>query len=440
MLLTWLEPLRQIAPPWLTSAGVIVLVALVALLLRGANRRLLRTRNGAFRPLRELARAVHLPLLALLWTLGGALGLFVVLPPEARIPRLLLYLTTMALGAALLVWLVVRCGRRLIVALDRWGEARHSLFERYLVPLMARAGAVLAPIFVLLAVIPLLEVSPELAHGFRNLTALILIGGIAALLIHVVNLGERLLMERFRVDVADNLRARRVHTQVAVLRKVLTFFIVLLALASMLMVFDKVRQLGASILASAGIAGAVLGLASQKVLGNLIAGIQIAITQPIRLDDVVVVEGEWGEVEEVTLTYVVVRIWDLRRLVLPITYFTEKPFQNWTRRSTDLLGTVYMYLDYPVPVDVLREELHRIVSASPLWDGKECSVLVTDLTERAMQVRLLVSGANGGDVFMLRAEAREKMMAFVQRSYPGALPRLRLEQESKGSVEETGPD
>jgi small-conductance mechanosensitive channel len=199
------------------------------------------------------------------------------------------------------------------------------------------------------------------------------------------------------------------------------------------MSFEEFRRLGTGILASAGLAGLVVGLAAQKTLGNLLAGIQIAITQPIRIDDVVVVEGEWGRIEAITLTYVVVRIWDLRRLVLPISYFLEKPFQNWTRVSADVLGTVYLVVDYTVPVDEIRAQLDRIVRESNLWDRKVCGVQVTNASERGIEVRALVSAADSSKAWDLRCEVREKLITFLQDKYPGSLPRVRAEIQGEGA-------
>ena len=195
----------------------------------------------------------------------------------------------------------------------------------------------------------------------------------------------------------------------------------------MLMGFDSFRQLGTGILASAGLASLVIGLAAQKIFGNFLAGIQIAFTQPIRVDDVVIVENEWGRIEEITLTYVVVRIWDLRRLVLPIGYFIEKPFQNWTRVSADLLGTVFVYADYTIPVKEIREELHRILKGSNKWDGKVWGMQVTNATERTMELRALMSAADASVAWGLRCEVREYLIEFVQKNYPEALPKTRAE-------------
>src|SRR5688572_4328270 len=209
------------------------------------------------------------------------------------------------------------------------------------------------------------------------------------------------------------------------LKKIAVGIIALFAIASMLMVFQPVRQLGTAMIASAGVAGIVIGFAAQKSLGTLLAGFQIAMTQPIRIDDVVIVEGEWGKIEEITLTYVVVRIWDLRRLVVPITYFIEKPFQNWTRTSADILGTVFLQVDYGVPVDAVRQELTRILEASPHWDRKVNVLQVTDAKERTLELRALASSSDASKSWDLRCEMREKLVAFVQKNFPHSLPRLR---------------
>ena len=233
--------------------------------------------------------------------------------------------------------------------------------------------------------------------------------------------------------MADNLAARRIHTQIQILRKVLVVVIGVLALAISLMTFEKVRQLGTTILASAGIIGIIVGIAAQKSIATLLAGLQLAVTQPIRIDDVVIVENEWGRIEDITLTYVVVRIWDLRRLVVPMTYFLERPFQNWTRISADLLGTVFLYVDYTVPVEAVREELKRITKNSPLWDKHVCTLQVTNTTERTLELRALVSAADASQAWNLRCEVREKLIEFLQANYPEALPKMRAELRQQNS-------
>src|SRR5256886_5387394 len=203
---------------------------------------------------------------------------------------------------------------------------------------------------------------------------------------------------------------------------------------AVVMLFGPVRQFGSSILASAGIGGIVIGFPAQKTLGNVLAGIQIALTQALLIDDIVVVEGEFGQIEEITLTYVVVRTWDLRRLVLPITYFVEKPFQNWSRVSTDLLGTVILYLDYQVPMGELRKELKRLVENNPKWDRKVCGLQVTDAKQSTIEVRALVSSTDPGKAFDLRCEVREGLIQFLCRNYPESLPCVRIEEPSDEEI------
>jgi len=271
----------------------------------------------------------------------------------------------------------------------------------------------------------------ELPEGLESLAktafGMVLIALVSWLLIKATYVLNDVVLLRFKVDVKDNLRARKIHTQLRVLRRMIVIVVVIVAAASILMTFPKVRQLGTAILASAGIIGIVVGLAAQKTIGTFIAGLQIAFTQPIRLDDVVIVEGEWGRIEEITLTYVVVRIWDLRRLVIPITYFIEKPFQNWTRVSADILGTVFLYVDYTVPLEAIRAELRRILEASELWDRKVCGLQVTNTSERTIEVRALMSAADASLAWDLRCRVREKLVEFVQKNYPQTLPRLRAE-------------
>ena len=232
---------------------------------------------------------------------------------------------------------------------------------------------------------------------------------------------------RYDIAVADNLRAREVHTRVRMLQRILGLIILLVTAALILMAIPGIRQIGITLFASAGIAGIVAGFAARPVLSNLLAGLQLALTQPIRIDDVVIVEGEWGWIEEIRMTFVVVRIWDLRRLMVPLTYFIETPFQNWTRRSADILGTVFLYTDYTVPVEPLRAELHRILQASPLWDGKVWNLQVTNAKEQTLELRALMGARNSGEAWDLRCHVREQLIGFMQREYPQALPRLRAE-------------
>jgi small-conductance mechanosensitive channel len=283
-----------------------------------------------------------------------------------------------------------------------------------------------------LFVTALAEISPGLIELFQHLFGLVVIFLVSWLLIRSTYVLSDVVVRRFDLGEKDNLRARKIHTQLNVLRRIVIFVVIVIAFATMLMTFERVRQLGTSILASAGIAGIVVGLAAQKTIGTFIAGLQIAFTQPIRVDDVVIVEGEWGRIEEITLTYVVVKIWDLRRLVVPITYFIEKPFQNWTRVTADLLGTVFLYVDYTVPVDAVRKQLQKIVKDSEGWDGKVCGLQVTNTTDRTVELRALMSAADASAAWNLRCAVREKLIAFIRQKYPDALPKVSAELEKSG--------
>ncbi|PHV40432.1 mechanosensitive ion channel family protein [Janthinobacterium sp. BJB304] len=227
------------------------------------------------------------------------------------------------------------------------------------------------------------------------------------------------------VDAADNLRARRRITQARVLTRSAHAIVVLLGVSFVLLTLPGARQIGASLLASAGVAGLVAGIAARPVLGNFIAGLQIAFSQPIRIDDVLIVNGEWGTVEEIKGTYVVVRVWDERRLIVPLQWFIENPFENWTHTSSDILGTVFLWLDFSIPIEPLRAELTRICASAKQWDGRVCTVQATDSNERAVRVRFLISAVDSGTAFELRCLVREQMLAFITTNYPHGLPRLR---------------
>jgi small-conductance mechanosensitive channel len=293
----------------------------------------------------------------------------------------------------------------------------------------ARPARLIFPALAVLLVSPSLRISPTLEEDLRHLLVLLLISGAAWFAAAMMNVAEDVLTDRYRMDVEDNLTARRIKTQVHVLRRIAAVMIALLALAAMLMTFPQIWNLGASLFASAGAAGLVVGMAGRSTLSNLLAGVQIALTEPIRLDDVVIVEGEWGRIEEICATYVVVRIWDLRRMVVPLSYFIERPFQNWTRTSASILGTVFLYVDYTVPVDELRGELHRILEASGMWDGKVWNLQVTNSTDRSIEIRALMSAPDSGRAWDLRCLVRERMVAYLQRNYPNSLPRIRGELE-----------
>ncbi len=251
----------------------------------------------------------------------------------------------------------------------------------------------------------------------------------AWLFIAVTTIFQAFLLDSYSMSKADNIRERKLHTQVLYIKRITILIIAIVAISMILMSFDSVRKIGTGLLASAGVLGIIIGLAAQRSISNLLAGMEIAFTQPIRIDDVVVVENEWGKIEEITLTYVVVRIWDMRRLVLPINYFMDKPFQNWTRTTADIWGTVFFHVDYKMPIEPLREALTKILKSSPHWD-KQLNVLqVTDATDRSLEVRCIVSAKDSGAAWDLRCEVREKLIGFIQENYPECLPKIRVEGE-----------
>ena len=307
------------------------------------------------------------------------------------------------------------------------------LIKEIIVPLELLYGPIrfLFPSLCLLIIIPFLSIPTNIRILLNHFIAIWVIIGIAWLIIRIFAILKIIILSRYKLNVKDNLKARQISTQLSVIQRVLIVIIFILAASAILMTFDKVRQIGVSILASAGIAGIIIGLAAQRSLATLIAGIQIAITQPIRIDDVVIVENEWGWIEEITLTYVVIRIWDQRRLVVPITYFIEHPFQDWTRTTAELLGTVYLYADYGIPVDELRQELEKVVNASPLWDKRVAKIQVTNATEKTVEIRALISAENSSNAWELRCLVREKLIDFMQRNYPERLPRIRIGNEQK---------
>ncbi|MGX1025302.1 mechanosensitive ion channel family protein [Psychroflexus sp. MBR-150] len=250
--------------------------------------------------------------------------------------------------------------------------------------------------------------------------------GITLLSVSLIKLGKAKLLNRYDIEAEDNLHSRKLYTQVNILEKVIVTLIIIVAIGLILLSFDGIRKIGIGLFASAGVAGIIIGLSAQKVFGALLAGIQIAITQPFRIDDAVLVENEWGWIEEINLTYIVVRIWDKRRLVLPSTYFLEKPFQNWTRTSGDIIGTVFLYTDYTIPFESLREELTRVLNTTDLWDKKVNVLQVTDSKEHTVESRILVSAKNSPTCWDLRVYVREKMIEFIQKNYPESLPKARL--------------
>lgn len=289
---------------------------------------------------------------------------------------------------------------------------------------LTRLALLIVAVFVALPVAPL---EPGLKYFIARMLLMAIIALIGWAAITALHVSADIYLRRYRLDVEDNLLARKHNTQVRVLLRSIDVLIVLFTLGAALMTFQTVRQYGVSLFASAGVAGIVAGLAARPVLSNLMAGVQLAMTQPIRLEDAVIVENEYGNIEEITSTYVVVRLWDLRRMIVPLTYFIEKPFQNWTRESSTLLGAVLIYVDYRAPVDVIRSKAEEIVRASKLWDGRVFNVAVTDFKSETMEMRILATAGDSGKAFDLRCEIREKLIDFLQREHPEALPRQRTE-------------
>ncbi len=331
------------------------------------------------------------------------------------------------LALALLAVLVIHSvGTRILLRL-----AASLPYSRRLVQYGHRAGA--ATVFLVVSQLILRNTADALdgISAARHLNALLLIATLTWLGVRCVRAIAHLIIERHPADTADNLQARRIQTQTRVLARSVMVLMVLLGSGTALSTLPILREIGTSLLASAGVAGLVVGFAAKPVLGNLLAGMQIALTQPIRLQDVVIVQNEWGHVEEITGTYVVVRIWDQRRMIVPLQWFIENPFQNWTRSSSEILGTVLLWVDYRMPVNVLRQEAEHICRYAPEWDGRLCLTHVVEANERAMQVRILMSAGDAGRAWDLRCRVREGLLDFVQRTYPEFLPRLRTEVDHR---------
>ncbi len=421
---------------YLASITLLALVALFALTMTWLIRRKAGEIRGyavASKSWPKLMLAAARKPLALVLILYGtyfALSILLAAVTEtgaiARLPLALSWLTYIGVSIAVL-WLAFRVINATERKLQAWVDKSSSVFHKILVPVLGTAARSLVIIFALLIALGAIDLPPFWDHLASKMTALFVIACIARLLVRITTTSEKVLLRENRMDVADNLRARQIYTQVSVTRRIIVIGVNLVAVACALMLFEPVRQYGASILASAGVAGIVLGLAAQKTLANIFAGIQIAICQPIRIDDVVVVEGEWGRIEDISLTFVTVRVWDLRRLVLPINYFIEKPFQNWTRSSAKVINTVFLHADYTLPVEPLRQELIRLVSANPLWDGDVCVLQVTDATPHSLQIRCIMSTIDSSRGWDLKCETREGMVTYLQKNHPDCLPRVRAD-------------
>jgi small-conductance mechanosensitive channel len=339
-------------------------------------------------------------------------------------PNWLMGTAILILAAGLALW-VHRLSVRLITRVPVNGSKR-TFLQTFVAATTgpSRLGLV---VFALGAALPYARLpAPESAVvGHLLLVAFIVLVGWSAM--RALEIAATLYLHRFRIDVDDNLLARKHVTQIRLLKRAGDILIGLVTAATVLMTFPSVQAYGLSLFASAGAASVVVGLAARPLLTNLIAGLQIAVTQPIRLEDAVLLEGEWGWIEEITTTYVTVRLWDWRRMIVPLSYFLEKPFQNWTRETGSLIGSVFLYVDYTVPVEAVRQKLIEAAGESPLWDGKVVSLQVSDARERTLELRALISARNAPQTWDLRCEIREKLVAFLQREYPEALPTARVQ-------------
>jgi len=374
--------------------------------------------------------ALRGPLYLLIWICGGYLA---IAPLVGALPSPLgtrmipgLLRTVLNVGIfAVAFWFCFRFTRVLEARLSVWATRTSGRLDDLLVPLLGRGLRVVLPVLAVIFALPVLGLPSAYAGIAAKGSSVLLIVAITVVLFQAVKTAQEMILLRFDITASDNLRARKLYTQVHVLGRVVYVAIGLFALACILMLFQQVRHVGTSLLASAGIMGIIAGVAGQKTLANLIAGFQIALAQPIRLDDVVIVEGEWGRIEEITLSYVVIHIWDDRRLVLPLTYFVEKPFQNWTRNSARLLGSVFVWVDYSFPLEEGRKALGRIIESSPLWDRRFWNLQVTDTSERTMQLRVLATSEDSSKSWDLRCEIREKFIAYIQEHHPCSLPVVR---------------
>jgi len=334
-------------------------------------------------------------------------------------------LTAAILGIAVLLAFLAHF--LIFSALKRGADRTRSVVDDSLVARARGPAFVLLPLVAILIVLPSFTLPEGLLEGVRHFVALGMIAATAWLAVNLTAVFDDFISSKFKIDVRDNLFARRVHTRTRLLRRIAVIAILIVAASAMLMTFPGIRHIGISLFASAGVAGLIAGMAARPVLSNIIAGIQIAMTETIRIDDVVVLEKEWGRIEEIGTTNVVVRLWDLRHLVVPLSYFIEHPFENWTHKTADILATVFLYTDYSVPVEDIRAELYRLLQTSEMWDGKTWSLQVTNATERSMELRALMSAPDSATAWNLRCHIREKLIWFLQARYPQSLPRIRAE-------------
>lgn len=342
-----------------------------------------------------------------------------------------------SLSLILIALLVAGIGRIvIIILLKHYNKKTGYSLVRSIVIHLAKPLNYLLPIFVLNIFLPFFPLDAGYLAAANKLLEILLVITFSNLLIHAVRIFEDFIYNSYDPNNTDNLKERKIRTQIQFIRKIIITLIVIVGASIILLSFDNVRKIGAGLLTGVGVGGIIIGFAAQKSLSNFLAGFQIAFTQPIRIDDVLVVEGEWGKVEDITLTYVVLHIWDQRRLILPINYFIETPFQNWTRSTSEILGTVFLYMDYAIPVDTLRDELTRLLNKSKLWDKRVGILQVTDAREHTMELRALVSAKNSSDAFDLRCYIRENLIRFIKDNSAENLPTTRYLLKGKSIAEQ----
>ncbi|HTI89783.1 MAG TPA: mechanosensitive ion channel domain-containing protein [Puia sp.] len=341
-------------------------------------------------------------------------------------------------GIAIVIGLIVKFMLSLLLKKKpKDGRPAFSV-TRSILSFLGQPFSYFLPLLAFNFLLPLMKMKSNVAPVINKIVEILLAITFANVLIGVVKVFEDYVYHHFDIEKADNLKERKIRTQLQFIRRLAISLILILTVCVILLSFNNLRKIGTGLLTGVGVGGIIIGFAAQKSLGNFLAGFQIAFTQPLRIDDVLVVEGEWGRVEEITLTYVVVNIWDQRRLILPINYFVEKPFQNWTRNTADILGTVFLYLDYTIPLDPLRQEFTRLLESNPLWDKRVKVMQVTNASERTIEVRALMSASSSGNAFDLRCDIREGLIKFVQDQYPNSFPVTRALIERKDFLSQPG--
>ncbi|MBZ0167522.1 MAG: mechanosensitive ion channel family protein [Candidatus Omnitrophica bacterium] len=339
-----------------------------------------------------------------------------------------LLLLTLALIAGWAIHLIV------FKLLKQINKRKPTVFLASLITHLSKPARYALPLLLVLIVLGGGMFSGQAYMALAKIGQVFFIMTLAWVFIKCEDIFEDVIRDAFDLTKSNNIRERTIHTQMNYIRKLMILVVVIIAAGLILMNFESVRKIGSTLLTSAGVAGIIIGMAAQNSIKNLLAGLQIAFTQPIRYDDVVIVENEWGWIEDITLTYVVVRIWDLRRLVLPLNYFIEHPFQNWTKTNADILGTVFLHADYTLPLEPVREELKRFVATREEWDKKVVGLQVTNATDKGIELRALVSAADSGKAWNLRCALREHLITFIQKNYPQCLIKIRVENSPANPI------